>query len=37
VLGRCRAFRVDDLGQPAPLIELWQGAHDRLYSRLFQS
>lgn len=23
--------------QTAPLLEIWQGAHDRLYSRLFQS
>jgi urease accessory protein len=27
----------DDLAQTAPLLEIWQGAHDRLYSRLFQS
>ena len=27
----------DDLEQTAPLIDLWQSAHDRLYSRLFQS
>jgi len=26
-----------DAAQPAPLIDVWQGAHDRLYSRLFQS
>lgn len=28
---------VVDAAQTAPLLELWQGAHDRLYSRLFQS
>ena len=28
---------VDDIAQTAPLLDLWQGAHDRLYSRLFQS
>ena len=28
---------VDDLAQTAPLLDLWQGAQDRLYSRLFQS
>ena len=27
----------DDLAQTAPLLDLWQGAQDRLYSRLFQS
>lgn len=26
-----------DLTQTAPLLDLWQGAQDRLYSRLFQS
>lgn len=28
---------LDDLAQISPLLELWQGTHDRLYSRLFQS
>lgn len=28
---------IDDLTQTSPLLELWQGTHDRLYSRLFQS
>lgn len=37
VLARCASFRVDDLAQPAPLIDLWQAGHDRLYSRLFNS
>lgn len=31
------AFTLDDLAQTAPLLDLWQGAQDRLYSRLFQS
>jgi urease accessory protein len=26
-----------DIAQTAPLVDLWQGAQDRLYSRLFQS
>jgi urease accessory protein len=26
-----------DAVQTAPLLEIWQGAHDRLYARLFQS
>jgi urease accessory protein len=30
-------FGLNDLAQTAPLIDLWQGAQDRLYSRLFQS
>ena len=33
----CSALRPGDLAQTAPLVELWQSAHDRLYSRLFQS
>lgn len=28
---------LDDAAQTAPLLELWQGTQDRLYSRLFQS
>lgn len=28
---------LDDLAQTMPLLDLWQGAQDRLYSRLFQS
>jgi len=31
------AFTLNDLAQTAPLLDLWQGAQDRLYSRLFQS
>ncbi len=34
---RCGAIGVDDLAQTAPLLELWQGVHDQLPSRLFQS
>jgi urease accessory protein len=34
---RCSTLGVDDAAQTAPLIDLWQSAHDRLYSRLFQS
>lgn len=37
ILARSSAFTLDDLAQTAPLLELWQGAQDRLYSRLFQS
>jgi urease accessory protein len=28
---------LDDIAQTAPLTDVWQGAQDRLYSRLFQS
>jgi len=31
--GRC----VDDLAGVAPLLDIWQGSQDRLYSRLFQT
>lgn len=37
LIDRCSAFTLEDLAQTAPLLDLWQGAHDRLYSRLFQS
>jgi urease accessory protein len=37
VAGRCQDLLIDDLAQTAPLIDLLQSAHDRLYSRLFQS
>ena len=36
-LARCRGLSVEEICQTAPLIDLLQGAHDRLYSRLFQS
>ena len=34
---QCAALSLDDLAQPAPVLDLLQAAHDRLYSRLFQS
>jgi urease accessory protein len=37
ILQTCAAFTLDDLAQTSPLLEVWQGAQDRLYSRLFQS
>lgn len=37
ILGRCQSLTLDDIAQTSPLLDLWQGAHDRLYSRLFQS
>jgi len=37
VATRAATLTIDDLAQTAPLIELWQAGHDRLYSRLFQS
>ncbi|MDB6108828.1 MAG: ureF [Pedosphaera sp.] len=37
MMARCQDLPIDDIAQTAPLLELWQGAQDRLYSRLFQS
>lgn len=37
VLTRCAHFDEGDLAQAAPIADLLQAAHDRLYSRLFQS
>ena len=37
VAARCHALTADDLAQTSPLVDLAQSAHDRLYSRLFQS
>jgi len=37
VLERCETLDEGDLAQTAPLLDLWQSTHDRLYSRLFQS
>ena len=34
---RAPALTLDDLAQSFPLLDLWQSAQDRLYSRLFQS
>jgi len=31
------AYTTDDIAHTAPLLDLWQTAHDRLYSRLFQT
>lgn len=37
VYERCAGIAAWDLAQTAPLVELFQSAHDRLYSRLFLS
>jgi urease accessory protein len=37
VLNRCASLTFDDIAQTSPLLDIWQGAQDRLYSRLFQS
>jgi urease accessory protein len=37
IMQRCETLTLDDLAQVSPLLDLWQGAQDRLYSRLFQS
>lgn len=37
VVAACGAIDVDDVAQATPLIDLFQGHQDRLYSRLFQS
>jgi urease accessory protein len=37
VLETCGSLTLDDIAQTSPLLDLWQGAQDRLYSRLFQS
>jgi len=36
-LTTCGTLTLDDAAQVAPLLDLYQSAHDRLYSRLFQS
>ena len=36
-LARCSALEIDEAAQTAPLVDAWQAAHDRLYSRIFQS
>jgi urease accessory protein len=33
----CATLTLDDVAQTSPLLDIWQGAQDRLYSRLFQS
>lgn len=37
ILLQCVGLNIEDIAQTAPLLDLWQGAQDRLYSRLFQS
>jgi urease accessory protein len=37
VIETCSDLEPSDISQTAPLIDLCQSAHDRLYSRLFQS
>ena len=37
VIHDCAAVSPQDIAQTAPLIDLFQSTHDRLYSRLFQS
>ena len=37
VHAQCAGLRSGSLAQPGPLIDLLQGTHDRLHSRLFQS
>jgi urease accessory protein len=37
IADRCGALSIDDLAQTAPVLDLLQAGHDRLYSRLFQS
>lgn len=37
VLKNCASLTLDDIAQTSPLLDIWQGAQDRLYSRLFQS
>jgi urease accessory protein len=37
ILRCCEALTLADLAQTSPLLDAWQGAQDRLYSRLFQS
>ena len=36
-LERCRGLAAEEICQTAPIIDVLQGTHDRLYSRLFQS
>ena len=37
ILSQCEGLAVADVAQTAPLLDLWQGTQDRLYSRLFQT
>jgi urease accessory protein len=36
-LARASSLTIDEAASTSPLIDLWQSAHDRLYSRMFQS
>jgi urease accessory protein len=37
ILKASASLTLDEIAQTSPLLDLWQGAQDRLYSRLFQS
>ena len=37
ILAQCDTLPLAEAAQTAPLLEIWQGTQDRLYSRLFQS
>ncbi len=37
ILVECGSLSVAEAAQTMPLLEIWQGTQDRLYSRLFQS
>ena len=37
IIGQCAPFAPHEIAQTAPLVDLFQSTHDRLYSRLFQS
>ena len=37
VCQKCGDLPLSELAQTAPILDLYQGAHDRLYSRLFQT
>jgi urease accessory protein len=37
LLARCNALAAEDVCQTAPVLDILHAAHDRLYSRLFQS
>jgi urease accessory protein len=37
ILESCASLIIDEISQTAPLLDIFQGSQDRLYSRLFQS
>ena len=37
IMHHCGSLSLTDIAQTAPLQEMWQNSHDRLYSKLFQS